>query len=42
MNQGHRIIAINEEYATDEDLIQEGDVVALIPPSQRGGDRLEV
>ncbi|MDQ0246230.1 molybdopterin synthase sulfur carrier subunit [Bacillus fengqiuensis] len=36
-NQGqHVMIAINEEYATDEDVIKEGDIVALIPPVSGG------
>ncbi|WP_044894382.1 molybdopterin converting factor subunit 1 [Bacillus alveayuensis] len=36
-NQGQRVmIAINEEYAVDEDEITEGDVVALIPPVSGG------
>ena len=26
------MVAINEEYANEEDTIQSGDVVALIPP----------
>ena len=30
------MIAINEEYAVDGDLIQPGDVVALIPPVSGG------
>lgn len=33
----HNIMfAINEEYAIDEDIIQKGDVVALIPPVSGG------
>ncbi|KAA0566809.1 molybdopterin converting factor subunit 1 [Bacillus sp. CH30_1T] len=32
----HVMIAINEEYATNEDKIQSGDVVALIPPVSGG------
>jgi sulfur-carrier protein len=30
------MFAINEEYAIDEDLIKEGDTVALIPPVSGG------
>jgi len=30
------MIAINEEYARDNDLIQNGDTVALIPPVSGG------
>ncbi|MGF6947617.1 molybdopterin synthase sulfur carrier subunit [Neobacillus sp. B4I6] len=37
LNQGQPLmIAINEEYAIDEDLIKEGDIVALIPPVSGG------
>jgi sulfur-carrier protein len=28
--------AINEEFATDEDVIQEGDTIAFIPPVSGG------
>jgi sulfur-carrier protein len=36
-DQGQRVmIAINEEYAVDEDMITEGNVVALIPPVSGG------
>ncbi|MGG3937925.1 molybdopterin converting factor subunit 1 [Anoxybacillus kestanbolensis] len=30
------MIAINEEFATDDDIIYAGDVVALIPPVSGG------
>ena len=30
------MVAINEEYADDNDLIQNGDTVALIPPVSGG------
>ncbi|MGG3797767.1 molybdopterin converting factor subunit 1 [Metabacillus fastidiosus] len=30
------MIAINENYATDEDIIEENDVIALIPPVSGG------
>ncbi|KIL74542.1 molybdopterin converting factor subunit 1 [Bacillus badius] len=30
------IVAVNEEYADPEDLIQSGDTVALIPPVSGG------
>ncbi|WP_078548148.1 molybdopterin converting factor subunit 1 [Litchfieldia alkalitelluris] len=30
------MIAINEEYGVDEDVIQPGDIVALIPPVSGG------
>ncbi|MEN1937601.1 molybdopterin converting factor subunit 1 [Paenibacillus sp. 102] len=30
------MVAINEEYANEEDKIQSGDVVALIPPVSGG------
>ncbi|KKI93851.1 molybdenum cofactor biosynthesis protein MoaD [Bacillus sp. SA1-12] len=32
----HVMIAVNEEYALDEDLVQSDDVVALIPPVSGG------
>jgi sulfur-carrier protein len=36
-DQGQRImIAINEEYAMDDDVVKAGDVVALIPPVSGG------
>ncbi|HDR7794763.1 TPA: molybdopterin converting factor subunit 1 [Bacillus luti] len=30
------MVAINEEYANDDDTIQTGDVVAMIPPVSGG------
>ncbi|MEK7016842.1 MULTISPECIES: molybdopterin converting factor subunit 1 [Bacillus] len=30
------MIAINEEYANEDDIIQTGDVVAMIPPVSGG------
>jgi len=30
------MVAINEEYATETDLVQSGDVVAFIPPVSGG------
>ncbi|MGG0292441.1 molybdopterin converting factor subunit 1 [Bacillus pacificus] len=30
------MVAINEEYANEDDMIQSGDVVALIPPVSGG------
>ncbi|GER66427.1 molybdopterin synthase sulfur carrier subunit [Weizmannia acidilactici] len=30
------MIAVNEEFAQDEDIIRDGDVVALIPPVSGG------
>ncbi|HDX9579791.1 molybdopterin converting factor subunit 1 [Bacillus cytotoxicus] len=33
---GHTMVAINEEYANEDDMIQDGDVVALIPPVSGG------
>lgn len=30
------MFAINEEYASDDDYIQNGDIVALIPPVSGG------
>lgn len=30
------MIAVNEEYADDETILQEGDVVAFIPPVSGG------
>lgn len=30
------MIAINEEFATDDDIVYAGDVVALIPPVSGG------
>jgi sulfur-carrier protein len=30
------MVAINEEYAMDEDIIKTGDIVALIPPVSGG------
>ena len=36
-NDSQRVMtAINEEYATDEDIIKTGDTVALIPPVSGG------
>ncbi|MGF9963611.1 molybdopterin converting factor subunit 1 [Bacillus rhizoplanae] len=32
----HTMVAINEEYANEDDIIQDGDVVALIPPVSGG------
>ncbi|OAS86615.1 MULTISPECIES: molybdopterin converting factor subunit 1 [Metabacillus] len=32
----HVMVAVNEEYALDQDTIQPGDVVALIPPVSGG------
>lgn len=32
----HIMVAINEEYANEDDMIQDGDVVALIPPVSGG------
>jgi len=30
------MVAVNEEYANDETILQEGDVVAFIPPVSGG------
>ncbi|EEM60267.1 Molybdopterin converting factor (Subunit 1) [Bacillus thuringiensis serovar monterrey BGSC 4AJ1] len=30
------MVAINEEYANEDDIIQTGDVVAMIPPVSGG------
>lgn len=30
------LVAVNEEYALDEDLIHRGDIVAFIPPVSGG------
>jgi sulfur-carrier protein len=32
----HVMVAVNEEYALDEDSVHPGDVVALIPPVSGG------
>lgn len=32
----HVMVAVNEEYALDQDFIHSGDVVALIPPVSGG------
>ncbi|MDQ0226947.1 molybdopterin converting factor subunit 1 [Metabacillus niabensis] len=32
----HVMVAINEEYALNDDIIREGDVVAFIPPVSGG------
>ncbi|WP_099157204.1 molybdopterin converting factor subunit 1 [Virgibacillus ndiopensis] len=35
-NLDHAMVAINEEYATEDVLIENGDVVAFIPPVSGG------
>ncbi|QOR67550.1 molybdopterin converting factor subunit 1 [Cytobacillus suaedae] len=35
-NLDNVMFAINEEYATGEDLVKDGDTVALIPPVSGG------
>lgn len=30
------MVAINEEYANEDDIIQTGDVIAMIPPVSGG------
>ena len=36
-SEGQRVmVAINEQYAMDEDIIKTGDTVALIPPVSGG------
>ncbi|MEO9571080.1 MAG: MoaD/ThiS family protein [Polaribacter sp.] len=35
-NIGSYAIAVNEEYASDEIILKEGDVVAIIPPVSGG------
>lgn len=35
-NAKQAMIAVNEEFATDEYIVQHGDVVALIPPVSGG------
>ncbi|WLR52677.1 molybdopterin converting factor subunit 1 [Bacillus tianshenii] len=32
----HLMVAINEEYATKQEMIQQGDTVAFIPPVSGG------
>lgn len=32
----HVMVAINEEFATDSEVIQEGDTIAFIPPVSGG------
>ncbi|MDQ0229551.1 molybdopterin converting factor subunit 1 [Metabacillus malikii] len=32
----HVMVAINEDYALNEDIVREGDVVAFIPPVSGG------
>lgn len=32
----HAMVAINEEYATEDTILQAGDVVAFIPPVSGG------
>jgi sulfur-carrier protein len=36
MNLDHVMTAINEEFASDEDVVQEGDLIAFIPPVSGG------
>lgn len=36
LNLDHVMTAVNEEYATEEDLVKAGDTVALIPPVSGG------
>ncbi len=33
---GEIMVAINEEYANEDDIIQTGDVIAMIPPVSGG------
>ncbi|MBM7663061.1 molybdopterin synthase sulfur carrier subunit [Bacillus mesophilus] len=35
-NLGQVMVAINEEYSFDDDIVKSGDVVALIPPVSGG------
>ena len=30
------MVAVNEQYATDEDIVKDGDVVAFLPPVSGG------
>ncbi len=36
MNLDHVMVAINEEYSTDDDVIKSGDTVAIVPPVSGG------
>ena len=39
-NASNLVIAVNQEYATPETILQQGDEVALIPPVSGGSNDL--
>ncbi|BDH61542.1 molybdopterin synthase sulfur carrier subunit [Lysinibacillus sp. PLM2] len=36
INLQHSMVAINEQFSSDNDLVQDGDIVAFLPPVSGG------